>query len=95
MTDVPEPEVVTVFLGDPGRVVEHGQVATLWYGDGSVGIRHHCVRSPELTVVCAPKLTLGSYWKLVTDDPVTITPSIMCPDCGLHGFITDGVWIDA
>jgi hypothetical protein len=25
-------------------------------------------------------------------DPVTITPSILCPDCGLHGFVTDGTW---
>lgn len=25
-------------------------------------------------------------------DPLTVTPSILCPDCGLHGFVTDGVW---
>lgn len=23
---------------------------------------------------------------------ITIRASILCPDCGLHGFVTDGVW---
>lgn len=23
---------------------------------------------------------------------ITIAPSILCPDCGLHGFVTGGVW---
>lgn len=95
MTDVPEREVVTAFLGNPSRVVEHGPVATLWYDDGSVGIRHECVRRPDYAVICAPKLMLGEGHKIVSEDPVTVVASISCPDCGLHGWLTDGVWIDA
>lgn len=33
---------------------------------------------------------------LVQIEPLTITASVYWPDCcGLHGFITDGRWIDA
>lgn len=28
-------------------------------------------------------------------EPLTIRPSILCLDCGLHGFIRDGHWIRA
>lgn len=31
-------------------------------------------------------------WTVQQADPVTLTPSILCRKCGLHGFITDGVW---
>ena len=32
-------------------------------------------------------------WTLVSKDPLTITPSIMCGSCGLHGFFTNGQWV--
>lgn len=41
-------------------------------------------------IVVAPGLSPGH--RVTQLDPVTITPSILCPDCGLHGFITDGTW---
>lgn len=35
-------------------------------------------------------------WKVISLDPLTITPSVLCPDkfgCGgTHGFIVDGKW---
>jgi len=32
---------------------------------------------------------------LVSEDPLTITASVLWPSCcGLHGFITDGRWLD-
>lgn len=31
-------------------------------------------------------------WTLVSEEPLTITPSINCLDCGCHAFITDGRW---
>jgi hypothetical protein len=38
---------------------------------------------------------LGAH-TLVQVDPLTITASVYTPFCcGLHGFITDGVWRDA
>jgi hypothetical protein len=44
----------------------------------------------------------GPFHVLVSTDPLTIEPSILCgsigrPDvgCGRHGYIRDGRWIDA
>lgn len=28
----------------------------------------------------------------VSEDPLTIDPSILCPDCGTHGFVRAGRW---
>lgn len=32
-------------------------------------------------------------WKVVSTDPLTVTPSILCGSCGCHGFITKGKWV--
>lgn len=35
---------------------------------------------------------------LVADDPLTITPSILCPatiGCGRHGYVSAGQWVEA
>lgn len=32
-------------------------------------------------------------WTLITLDPLTITPSLLCRVCGHHGFITNGKWV--
>ena len=34
-------------------------------------------------------------WSLVSSEPLTISPSILCNRCQVHGFITDGVWVTA
>lgn len=34
------------------------------------------------------------FWRLVSRDPLTIEPSILC-GCGDHGFIRSGEWIPA
>lgn len=36
-----------------------------------------------------------AHWDLVQVDPLTITASILCQECGLHGFITNGQWVSA
>lgn len=41
----------------------------------------------------ALKHTGRTLWKLVSDEPMTVMPSISNPECGLHGFITDGTWV--
>jgi hypothetical protein len=43
----------------------------------------------------APQGVKGPRWQLAREDPLTITPSIRCGTCGLHGFITDGRWVPA
>jgi len=81
------------------RRVDHGHgVETLWYPDGGVGVLHVCDRSirPQdgRTIKIAPFLQLreGGGHTIVSTDPVTISPSVGCSDCGLHGFITNGRW---
>lgn len=32
-------------------------------------------------------------WQVVQSEPLTITPSLLCGNCGAHGFFTGGRWI--
>ena len=34
-------------------------------------------------------------WDVVQDDPVTLSPSILCRACGDHGFVRNGKWVRA
>lgn len=50
-----------------------------------------------VTHVVAPALQISNGGHTFRSDELgnaTVTPSILCPDCGLHGFVTDGVWRD-
>lgn len=33
------------------------------------------------------------YWNVKSLNPLTLEPSIISPDCGCHGYITDGKWV--
>lgn len=37
----------------------------------------------------------GSLWTLVNWEPLTIAPSVLCLQCGDHGFIQGGRWVPA
>ena len=94
MTDSDIPELVEQGYE---RIVDHGRVQTLWYPDGQVGLRHVCTRPRDgRTLIVAPLLQLrpGGGHTVISTDPVTVTPSCGCDDCGLHGFLTNGVWKD-
>lgn len=34
-------------------------------------------------------------WDVISLDPLTLSPSILCRACGDHGFITNGKWVPA
>lgn len=34
-------------------------------------------------------------WTLVSREPLTLSPSIVCRTCGVHGWIENGLWRDA
>ena|GEM_PF-2535157 len=34
-----------------------------------------------------------SKHELVSEDPLTISPSLLCPTCQHHGFIREGRWV--
>ena len=71
-------------------------IQAAFYPDGSIGIRHICDRSIRprdgRVGIIAPRLDpLGHV--VISEQPLTITPSVGCSDCGLHGFITNGEWM--
>lgn len=68
----------------------------LFYPDGSARFEHRCDRGDQFaTVICAPALQLDGGHAIITREPLTVTPSILCPDCGTHGFIQNGRWLPA
>lgn len=34
-------------------------------------------------------------WQVESLDPLTLSPSIVCRECGIHGFIRGGRWVSA
>lgn len=76
------------------------ELALVGYADGTVGFRHRCNgggRWPDgETHLVDPLLQLeeGGHVLMGGTDgvPPTVTPSILCPDCQIHGFVTDGEW---
>lgn len=73
----------------------------LFYVDGTVRFMHRCDRGERGVIVCAPALQLDAGHTITTRDPimekvpVTVTPSVLCADCGTHGFVINGRWADA
>lgn len=74
--------------GDPGRLV-----TALRYADGTIRVRHHCKVIDGTQLVVAPALQLDGGHRIVQEKPLTVEPSVLCPDCGLHGFIRSGLWV--
>ncbi len=55
--------------------------------------RHNCVDS-EFDHIPG-RLPLGGPggWTLEQQEPLTISPSILCHACGTHGFFREGKWM--
>lgn len=78
-----------------GQQRDGRELALLFYGDGTVRILHECrliQGSGDDRLVCAPALQLGNGHVTGSRHSMTISPSILCPDCGLHGFVRAGRW---
>jgi hypothetical protein len=71
----------------------HRFVTALRYNDGTIRVRHHCKVIDGLQLVVAPALQLDGGHRIVQSSPLTVEPSVLCPDCGLHGFIRQGMWV--
>ena len=52
-------------------------------------IEHQCIAGDDTPILTAVSLHPGHS---VSDDHLTVSPSILCQSCGLHGFLTDGKW---
>ena len=68
-----------------------------FYPDGSARFFHLCDRGERGIIKCDPLLQLspeGSGHRIEQEEPLTIAPSILCTDCGTHGFVRNGIWED-
>jgi hypothetical protein len=65
-------------------------------GQPDVRFEHTCDRGTRGIIRCAPRLTNinqpGGHQVTGPQDSPTVRASIMCDDCGTHGFITEGRW---
>lgn len=43
----------------------------------------------------APLLQIGHGHEVLSTDPLHIEASILCEDCGTHGWVRDGRWVSA
>ncbi len=34
-------------------------------------------------------------WQVISEEPLTLSPSLLCTICGAHGWIRDGAWVSA
>lgn len=87
---------LTPTYGEWLRTVDVGSEVRLHqYKDGWWRVSHLCkMIDSDDRIRSAPELTRGGH-VIVSTDPLTISPSILCTDCGLHGFVTDGRWVGA
>lgn len=70
-------------------------IAVHQYANGDFGIAHNCkMIGEDQQLRHAPILDWAGGHQILQREPLTITPSIQCSDCGLHGFITNDVWRD-
>lgn len=37
----------------------------------------------------------NARWQVASEDPLTLSPSLLCRVCGDHGFIREGRWVKA
>jgi len=88
MTSVPEPQWV-----DAG----HGVQFWVWAEHGYLYYKHDCPVLGDNPSAIAFDVPMNDYvpadskWQVESLDPVTISPSLLCP-CGHHGFIRNGRW---
>lgn len=70
----------------------------LFWSDTEVGFEHRCERGGRGVIICAPRLAIGNghtiTWATQQDGRrvPTVRASVLCEDCGTHGWITEGRW---
>ena len=60
------------------------------------GIILTCRHGTEGAVMFAGRVPGEQHaWTVESEDPLTLSPSILRTECGCHGFIRQGRWVDA
>lgn len=70
-----------------------GELQLVWTTVGGYRVRHVCNRRQDGrgTIICAPLLTQHII-QFVPEAGYTVSPSILCSDCGLHGYLIANEW---
>jgi hypothetical protein len=86
-----KPSAALLRWDDADRSEDRDKVGAYW------GFEHVCKTWPddqepdgEFVKVVAPRLT--NHTVMRTKAGMTVRASILCSDCGLHGFVTDSRW---
>ena len=87
------------------RDIGYGVSVALVTTDGIVsGLEYHHPRADRSGEECGPSWipfkgrphgcdVLG--WAVESEEPLTLSPSLLCRTCGHHGFIRGGRWVPA
>ena len=87
----------TIDLGqgcDVLEVMHHGVLAGYLFHHPQPGQDHPCGRYAR---TCTCELCAGLYpkgrWTIQSSEPLTLSPSFVCKDHGVHGWIQEGKWV--
>lgn len=91
---------LTSGYGTPSEVIPVGpeDMALLFFADGTVRFQHRCAPAGAAPILCAPALRWGLEHgpghtvERAESGAVTVTPSVLCPDCKTHGFVRESTW---
>lgn len=72
--------------GSVDQVIPAGErITILFMEDTSILLAHECAEG-------LVGLDIRPGHLVTTDLPLTVSPSILCPDCGLHGWVIKSTW---
>lgn len=78
--------------------IGHGVSIEKRYVDGVLGgvaYWHQTPAGEPCEGYVAVKPSPFEAWDLVSLEPLTLSPSLLCLACNHHGFIRDGAWVPA
>lgn len=82
----------------PPQDIGHGVTIELRYVEGEphgMYYEHRCVRGRMSPGWIPFKPNRPDGWDLISVEPLTLSPSLLCRACGHHGFIRQGKWVPA
>lgn len=57
-----------------------------------VTIEHVCTRPGWSRHSRVHRVLSDTDWTVESREPLTVTPAVYCPHCGLRGYIAGGLW---
>lgn len=76
-----------VFRGDEWIGIHEWHVENGEYGAGFIAFTGRT--SPDWWSPGSPT------WEVISEEPLTLSPSLACQACGHHGWVRDGRWVPA